>query len=145
MVWLIRLLTWDGLLPVAIWLVPLAVRSAFPRNRDVTEAVGIVLPILVLFARFGYGCVIITTNSCNSWFRFAQLLTLCAAILGMMLLEVLLMMSHEAHPMTLRDLRGIAMLIGVYLVMMAFATYPGRATSETGLNDVELDDVERLD
>lgn len=137
MLWLIRLATWDGLLPLAVWLVPLFIRTTFPRDRQLYESVGILLPIVVLFLRFFFGWRTIQSNRCRVWVRCLQTIALCAGILVMMCVDALLMMSHELGPMTEWDQKFVAMLIGGYLALMAFATFPGRAPEGIEAEDLE--------
>ena len=137
MLWLIRLATWDGLLPLALWLVPLVIRTAFPRHRELYETVGILLPIVVLFMRFFFGFRMIKSNHCVFWVRCLQTMALCMGILVMIIVDVLLMMSHEMGPMRGGDQQFLAISIGSYVALMAFATFPGRAPDEIEGEDLE--------
>lgn len=137
MLWLIRLATWDGLLPLAVWLVPLFIRTTFPRHRELYETVGICLPILVLFLRFFFGFRMITSNHCPIWVRCLQTMALCVGILVMILVDVILMMSHEMGPMRAGDQEFFAISIGIYVALMAFATFPGRAPDGIEAEDLE--------
>lgn len=55
--WLVHLITWDGLVPIILFAVPILMRRFGPQNNDRAIVLAIVLALIVgIFLRFGFGC-----------------------------------------------------------------------------------------
>lgn len=131
--WLIRLVTWDGLLPGCIVLAPSVVEFLFPKNREAIELVSVMLPVIGLSIRIRLGSRHIGSNHCSVTIRCFQM---CAFILGLLLLglvECVLVLTHVMPVGALfvdsRDVVIWATVFSIYLFAMAIAMYPGRAIS----------------
>jgi len=128
--WIVRLITWDGLVPVFMALAPSAVGLSIPNNRGVMEATAVALPIAAFFVRFGVGFRLIQTNNCAAEIRRFQVV---AFVFGMFLLLFFDSVSILAHVMPSgalfprwTDFLGFMIVFGsVYLVAMAISLYLG--------------------
>jgi hypothetical protein len=143
--WLLKLVAWDGVLPVAVLLMPTVVETLFPNRRGVMEVAAVTVPILVFFIRFFVAKRHIFSNQCTGLVRGIQLVALCVAILVLLLIDSFIILAHEmpkgAMFATDTDLLVWAVLIAVYVTCMAFAMFPG-STEE--LTTVEWRDVDPL-
>jgi hypothetical protein len=70
--WLLRILTWDTLLPACVGLVPIGVEFFFPKHRSVMEVVSVTLPIVAFFPRIRAGKRQIQSNRCSDATRSFQ-------------------------------------------------------------------------
>src|SRR5262245_32440927 len=84
---LLKVIAWDGMLPLIIILVPRAIELLVPRNRGAIEFAGVMLPIALFFVRFVVGKRHIVTNRCGAAFRCVQLCALCFGILVLLLID----------------------------------------------------------
>lgn len=131
--WFLKLVAWDGVLPVIVLLAPTVVELQFPNRRDAMEFMALVLPITVFFVRFFVAKRHIESNQCTRLVRCFQIIALCLAILVLLLIDSFIILAHEmpkgALYATTTDRFVWGVLCFVYLTSMAFAMYPGR-TSE---------------
>lgn len=129
--WISRVFRWDGLLPVAILLIPLALRLLFPNQRWAIELASILLPVCGFVIRFVVGCHFIGTNHCGDTFRALQSICLVIGLGKMALLDCVIILSilmpQGALMMNARDIAISVGLYGLYLLLMIVAMYPGRA------------------
>ena len=49
--WILRLITWDGLLPAFVWLIPYVVGILFPNMPGMIEFFGVAVPIAAFLIR----------------------------------------------------------------------------------------------
>jgi hypothetical protein len=131
--WLFRLITWDGLLPGCVVLVPTVIEFLIPNNRGAIEFASVMLPVIGLLIRIRLGLRHIGSNHCTVAARCFQL---CAFVLGILLLgliECVLMLTHVMPPLIFVDWTDIvecAIPFLIYATLMAIAMYPGRAPSQ---------------
>jgi hypothetical protein len=133
--WLIRLLTWDGLLPACIWSAPIVVRLLTAR-RGAVEITAVSLPIFAFFIRYRVGRQLILANGCRDLVRGVQLAVLCFGILVLLFIDAIVILAHvvpQGAGLDLADAwRTWAFAYSLYLVAMAFAMFPGSAPTRTG-------------
>lgn len=125
--WVLRLFAWDGLLPVALVLVPWAIKFVLPNQRGPIEAAAVILPIVAFFVRLLGGLAHIAANHCSRGFRVVQRIVFCAGIFALVLIDAVLILAHiiPAAAFSPEDALIIGGVIGAYLVAMAIAMYPG--------------------
>jgi hypothetical protein len=124
--WFLRLITWDGLVPVFILLAPLAVGLSIPNNRGVMEVTAVALPIAAFFVRFGVGFRLIQTNNCAAEIRRLQVVAFVVGMFLLVLFDSILILGHLVPNGVLFAGSYLIVLGGPYLVAMAIALYPGR-------------------
>jgi len=124
--WLLRLVTWDGLLPLFIVLVPAAIGLLVPNNRGVMEITAVGLPIAAFFVRFGVGFRLIQTNNCAAEIRRFQIVAFVFGMFLLVLFDSVLILGHLVPNGVLFAGSFLTVLGGPYLVAMAIALYPGR-------------------
>jgi hypothetical protein len=93
--WLLRVITWDGVLPVCLFLIPLAAKFLFPIHGGVFAFLAVALPIAALFFRIRAGCHHIDANNCGPSFQKLQVWTLLFGSLILVILDALLIVAHE--------------------------------------------------
>lgn len=127
--WLLRLVAWDGLLPVVIWSSPFLIALLLPNKRGAIELTAIVLPIAALFLRFRAGRRYIAANHCGPILRSLQIGVFCLGILVLFAVDAVMILTHVmpkgAMFATTDDLVVWAVLYAIYFTAMAFAMYPG--------------------
>jgi hypothetical protein len=127
--WMFRLFAWDGLLPAAVWSLPLLLRWCLPGNRGIIELVAVVLPVVGFFVRFYVGTRYIFSNGCGKLLRGCQVVSLVFGILVLVLIDCVMMLTHVMPPgeafATKQDVLIWTGLYTFYLSMMALALYPG--------------------
>ena len=131
--WLLRVMAWDGLLPVAVVLAPMAIRLLFPRSRGATELVAIFLPVIAFIVRYVVGKRCISANSCTPSFQQIQFLLFVLAISALVLIEslVIIALHLAANPAIIFGDVGwwvFGVLLSIYLVSVVIAMYPGART-----------------
>lgn len=128
--WLIRLVTWDGVLPFLILIVPSCIEQVFP-NRGAIEIAAVVVPISFFFWRIATGCRHIDANNCSPALRRRQVCALILAVFILVFFDALMILSHimpkGAFAVNREDLIIIAALASIYVVPISLATYPGRS------------------
>jgi hypothetical protein len=134
--WMLKLVAWDGTLPVIIVFAPSVVEFLFPNRRTALEVMALTLPIAALFLRFVLGKRHIDANRCSTMVRYIQIVALCIAIIMLVLIDSLVILAHEmpegALWATKTDRICWAVLIGIYLILMAIAMFPG-GTDESAI------------
>jgi hypothetical protein len=128
--WLVRVIAWDGVLPLLLWLSPFLVRLLVPGiNKDAGVLLAVPLPICVFFIRIWFGARHIDANRCEK-FRVIQYYCFLFAILVLLFVDALLLALHgeldENWAAYLSLLRDLSIPFAVYLALMAVAMYPGR-------------------
>jgi hypothetical protein len=126
--WLWSLAVWDGLLPVGIVLLPMLVQFLFPNRRGPVELIAVIVPVAALLLRMRAGNRRIWENHCTAGFQSFQLTAFLLGIFILFIFDAVIILMHimPAGAFTLGELRGIAILFGVYYLFMIFAMYPGR-------------------
>jgi hypothetical protein len=130
-VWLLRLLTWDGVLPFCMILIPHAARLLFPNNGLVIVFLAVGLPIAALFFRIRAGCQHIDENNCGPTFQKVQVWSMVFGALVLVLIDAMLIVMHEMGARAFLATQGDRIVVGsmvlTYLIAMAVAMYPGRS------------------
>lgn len=128
--WLLRLLSWDGLLPVGICLAPALITMMLPGHPGTVELAAVFLPIAAFFLRFRAGGRQIGSNHCGAWVRRFQWCALVVGLLMLILFDAFVILSWimpVVDPDAWKeDLIILGTLVGLYGIAMAVAMYPGR-------------------
>jgi hypothetical protein len=130
--WLLRVLTWDTLLPACVGLVPLGVELVFPNHRSVMEVVAVTLPIVAFFLRLRAGKRQIDSNRCSEAVRGIQSCTFVLGIMPLILVECFMVLSHlmpKGAVFTKAELPVWAGIFIIYMMSMVVAMYPGPSES----------------
>ena len=132
--WLLRMLAWDGILPVTILAIPFIIRLAFPQMPDVIVVVAVALPIAAFFLRLYAGCCYIAANHCGQFLRRIQSVSLMTGIFALMLLDALVisLQGMPGDPLW-RDPAELTIFGGIYafyIVCMAITLYPGKPDAD---------------
>jgi hypothetical protein len=127
--WLLRVLCWDGVLPLFTALAPLAV-DVLTGNRNAVEAVSIALPVIAFLIRFFVGLQTIMSNDCHPVTRFFQFVVFFGGLLLLCMVDAMLMMAYTMPPgamfATVLDVILVGAFYAFYLATMMFAMYPGQ-------------------
>jgi hypothetical protein len=123
--WLLRLLTWDGILPICILALPPLLEWLFPNN-NLVGIIYVAVAITAFFIRLAIGARHIETNNCPVFVQHFQFGLFFLAIVELLFLDAL-MMAVPMWRLGNGDLLVLAVLLGIYLTLMAAAMYPGRA------------------
>ena len=128
--WIFRIVTWDGLLPAAIWLSPLAVQFLIPDRRGAVELTAVFLPVAAVVLRFHAGQKRIWLNHCRPGMQRLQLAALCLGIFLLMFIDAVMILSHimpKGAAFAANSDRIIwAVFYLTYVFSMAVAMFPGR-------------------
>lgn len=130
--WIMRLITWDGLLPALVWLSPYVIGAIIPNHEKAIEAAAILIPILALLVRFYIGTQYIFSNHCSRWFRKLQVVLFCVGLMLLLLIDSLMILSSilpkmpAGHPVHVKEIVLIGGFFATYLILMIIAMYPGR-------------------
>jgi hypothetical protein len=143
--WLLRILTWDTILPVAVAFVPTAIALFLPDRRGVMEIASVTLPIAAFLLRLRIGKRQIDSNRCSVAVRKFQFCVFFVGILPLVLIDCVIVLSHlmpnGALFATSGDLLVWAVLAAIYLASMTVAMYPGSARAANDQH--ESDDYSR--
>jgi hypothetical protein len=131
--WFLRLLTWDGVLPLCIAVVPNAVKLIIPNRPEAIAATAVLLPIAAFLLRVSAGNRHIASNHCSKGVRFLQSCVFVLGILPLIMIDCFIILDHVL-PGGMRianreDYIACAILIAFYLTTMAIAMYPGRTSA----------------
>ncbi|MBN1591556.1 MAG: hypothetical protein JW888_18725 [Pirellulales bacterium] len=128
--WLLTLITWDGLLPACVVLVPIVVEMLLRNNRGAIEIVAVVLPMAGFFIRVYVGHRVISSNRCGILVRRCQFGVFFIGLFLLALMECVLVLSRLMPAGALfaaKDDQIVwAVLITLYLTFMIVAMFPGR-------------------
>jgi hypothetical protein len=131
--WILRLVTWDGLLPAVVWLIPYVVGIFFPNMPGVIEFFGVAVPIAAFWIRFHVGQRFISSNHCGTVMRAFQLGIFFIGILVLVLVDTIIILAHSVPAgvrlKTREDAIVIVVMFALYFLAMAFAMYPGYDSS----------------
>ena len=141
--WLLRLFAWDGLLPPAIWLVPLLFRNLMPKNDAAVVFMTVMIPIAAVFIRYFVGMRYIRENNCGPVMRRFQIGVLFCAIALMILVDTLSIAMQDIVPFAEQIVLALVAFV-FYLPLMAFALYPGFRRQMNFGNEYGLKSATRL-
>lgn len=131
--WLIRLFGYDGLVPALVIAIPALISWVFGRG-VVIEVIAVILPIVAFFWRSAIGLHQIEGNTCPNGVRISQKVALCLALLTLALVDAFLILAWglPANALAMDDYLVTLAIYGVYLCLMAFASFPGLAVATSG-------------
>ena len=126
--WFWRVLAWDGILPLIVWIAPYLLAQILP-NREEPRMLGIILTAIGVFLlRWFMGSDHVASNHCSSPIKQLQYGCFFAGLVVMLLMDALLLALHGL--MQPGEWLGMAIILvlpfSLYLVLMAIAMYPGR-------------------
>jgi hypothetical protein len=128
--WFLTVISWDGLLPACILLVPYLIEILFPNIPAGIEIAALLMPITGFFIRFVVGKRHIASNQCSALFRGVQYFFLGLGIFVMVFVDAVLILAHIVPNGVLWADRLHCTLWAVvaliYLTSMTIAMYPGR-------------------
>jgi hypothetical protein len=124
--WLLNILGWDGLLPVAVVAAPNLVALLFPGRQGALELTFVVVPIAAFLIRMANG----VNRLRRGEFYFWQALLFGVAIFFLVGLDAALIMFHLINGgVGVGAWCALGGLYLVYLTMMAIALFPWRLES----------------
>jgi len=127
--WSARVITYDGLLPLAVWLTPWFVALVVPNRRGVIEILAILLPVVGCLIRFSLGRRLITGNLCSPQVRRCQFAALSLGLVLLALIDCVIVLLYVMPRGAFGQPADWGILVGlwtVYFSLMAGAMYPGR-------------------
>jgi hypothetical protein len=129
--WFVRLMTWDGVLPLVLGLVPLAVGVAIPNCRGAMETTAVALPVAAFLMRSWAGLWFIRTNNCCAKTREFQGVAFAIALFLLLFFDAISILAHvmpsgAVFATWLGFFVFMALFQAMYLGLMAIALYPGR-------------------
>jgi hypothetical protein len=131
--WLLRVIAWDGLLPVAVVLTPTIIELLFPHNRGLIEPAFLWLPIAAFGTRYVVGKRHIMSNACTPTLKHMQFLAFVLGICALFFIEtwlILLRLMPWAVVFEGGDKTVMGILVMIYLTAMVIAMYPGLSKRE---------------
>ncbi|MCP4945079.1 MAG: hypothetical protein GY924_24275 [Planctomycetaceae bacterium] len=127
--WSARVITYDGLLPLAVWLTPWFVALVVPGRRGVIEILAILLPVVGCLIRFSLGRRLITGNLCSAQVRRCQFAALSLGLVLLALIDCVIVLLYVMPRGAFGQPADWGILVGLWIVyfsLMAGAMYPGR-------------------
>jgi len=127
--WSARVITYDGLLPLAVWLTPWFVALVVPNRRGVIEILAILLPVVGCLIRFSLGRRLITGNLCSPQVRRCQFAALSLGLVLLALIDCVIVLLYVMPRGAFGQSADWGILVGLWIVyfsLMAGAMYPGR-------------------
>jgi hypothetical protein len=132
--WLLRLLTWDGLLPAIVILTPEIAKQIMPHRPQAIEFISCIAPIAAFILRLFVAGRHLYSNDCTDQMRDRQFAFLCYAVMALLVIDIYVLLARDlpagamfANTFNLILWTGV---FTIYFVCIAVATYPGR-TEET--------------
>jgi len=124
--WALRIATWDGVLPLAVLIVPVVVEHIFPNQPVVLNWVAIVGAVTAFCLRGVIGFRQISKNHCSPGFRENQIPVFVFGIFVLAFFDCVGMFLHLVPNFSVFDyLIFYGLAFAIYLPVMAFAMYPG--------------------
>ena len=128
--WISRVLGWDGLLPVFVFLASVTIAVLFPQNRAIQTLALLALPIAAFFCRAYVGRGQINSNGCGQWVRWGQYVALGFALLLFVAFDFMLVLLEFVPKGQRRpppeDVPIWVGMVVAYFLLVAFAMYPRR-------------------
>lgn len=141
--WLRRLVMWDGILPLAVWATPRAAQWLLPGERWPIEVLGVTLPILAFIARFFAGMAVVRRQQPSAVFHAVKVVILFFGLCFLLIIDVAMILKLAMPKGAFEqpgDLIGFTLLYGLYVAMMALATWPGTRSRPRHADDVSSAD-----
>lgn len=127
--WLTRVIAYDGMLPLMIWLTPWFAALAFPNQRALIEIIAVVVPVLGCLVRFRVGQRLIGCNLCGKQVRYVQFAALSLGLVLLALIDCVIVLMYLMPRDAFGQPADWGILLALwcfYFVFMAAALYPGR-------------------
>jgi hypothetical protein len=128
-IWFGRIFTFDGVLPLMVWLTPWLASIALPNRRGLIEILAVLLPVMGFLVRYFTGRRLIDSNFCSLKVRRCQFASLCVGLVLLGVIDcviVLLYVMPRGAFDQLSDWVVFLLLGSAYFLLMAGAMYPGR-------------------
>jgi hypothetical protein len=127
--WLLRVLTWDTLLPTVVLVVPAVVGILFPQNEVAWATTQLVLPTGGFILRFCAGKRHVFSNNCGPTIQRRQFFIFVIGILALVVVDALLVLSRVNPKKGLAECDRIVLVTCtvIYTFAMIIAMYPGRS------------------
>ena len=131
--WVLRVCAWDGLLPACVLFVPILVHVLLPNNRGLIDFVGLTFPVGAFFIRLFVGTRHIWSNGCSNAFREVQACLLYLGVFVFVLVDTMLILSHEVQGVFANRDDNITMVVcvSIYLVCLVSQCTPDEASRAT--------------
>jgi hypothetical protein len=120
--WLLSVLCWDGLLPIAVLTIPNLVAFLFPGWQFGIVMLGVFGPVIALCVRFVVGWKRMRSGQSYVW----QLVVFTLAISALFLFEAFLLNDQIGGGPKIADPTVLLVMFLSYLTMMALALFPFR-------------------
>ena len=128
-IWFGRVIAYDGLLPLLVWLTPWMAATMLPNRRGIIEILAILLPVLGFSIRYVAGRRLIAANFCSRRIRRFQFAGLCAGLVLLGFIDCVIVLLYVMPRGALQqpgDWLVLLILLGMYFLLMAGAMFPGR-------------------
>ena len=128
-IWFGRVIAYDGLLPLMVWLTPWFASIALPNRRGLIEILAILLPVLGFLVRYVSGRGLIAANFCSARVRRFQFVGFCVGLVLLGFIDCLIVLLYVMPRGALKqpdDWLVLLIMLGVYFVLMVGAMFPGR-------------------
>lgn len=122
--WLITLICWDGLLPIAVFSVPNLVAFLFPNWQFVISMLAVFGPVAALCVRFVFGWTRMKSGQAYVW----QMIVFTIGISALFLFEAFVLNDQVAPGPKIAYPSTLLVMFLVYMGMMALALFPFRRT-----------------
>ena len=129
--WVVDVISWDGLLPIATFSISLIAAAVFRDNHAPATILLIALPIIGVLIRFTIGRNRICSNHCRPKTRVLQFICLALALLMYMFFDFFVVLNAivpDKPVFDLEDLIFFSCLGSIYFSLAAVAMYPGRSS-----------------
>jgi hypothetical protein len=120
--WILTVLRWDGLLPVAVIAIPNLAQLIFPNWQFVIALFGVFTPVVALTVRFVIGWNRMRRGQAYVW----QLIVFTAAISALFLFEAFILNDQVGGGPKIAEPTLLLNMFLFYLTMMAIALFPFR-------------------
>lgn len=135
--WPVRIVSWDGMLPLCVAFAPTVVALLLPGKRGAIEITAIVVPVTAFFLRVSAGRRHIASNRCSTSIRVLQGWAFALATLALVFGDCLMILTRLLPAKDLFSPAELWLMVAVsyplYLMAMAFAMYPGRSDANAVL------------
>ena len=129
-IWMIRLFTWDGAMPLIMLSLPGLARRFGPKNNDQFLVMAVVAALIAgILLRFTFGMRHINSNHCGPIFKTVQRIVLLLMIFVLVLIESVICVNPPGR-LQQADVLFFGIAGSLYLLVMAFVLYPGRRRAE---------------
>lgn len=125
--WLLRLFSYDGLLPALVFVIPGLLAVAIGAGA-IIELTAVALPIIAYFWRMAIGLRHIETNDCSCIVRRIQKCWLFVGLLALLLVDAFMILTWNIprNALSIQDYITTFCIYLVYVLCLAVSTYPGR-------------------